>query len=162
MKPQQYRLISEQVRANALAAVQALPISDAGFSRITHENKKAKIWVVRIEEEKQTRTHRQNRYLWGVVYKTIIDNDPGIFASEQTDAVLKQAGLTVKDVVHEFCKRRFLMPVFVAGIEVMPSTKTLEKAAFNDYVEDIRRWAAHELQIFIPDPVVAGYADIGR
>ena len=38
----------------------------------------------------------------------------------------------------------------------------LNRQEFNDYVENIRRWAANELQVFIPDPYAAGYEDIGR
>lgn len=164
MKPQSFRIVNEAVRANALAAVGALalPEKKSGFEPIKAGEKPEAIWVVRIEAEKQTRTNRQNRYLWGVVYKTIVDNDPGYFINEKTERVLSNAGLTPADVVHAFCKRCFLEPVFVADMVLEPSTKKLDRVAFNDYVEDIRRWATLELQIFIPDPCAAGYADIGR
>lgn len=151
MKDQHFRLVNESVRSNALAAVRAAEIG--GDS----------VLVVRIETEEKKRTQRQNRYLWGVVYKTIVDNDPGFFGNEETEALLKNARLSMADVIHEFCKQCFLPPVHVAvgeGMVLSPSTTRMTRREFNAYVEDIRRWAADSLQVFIPDPAACGYEDL--
>lgn len=149
-----FRIVNEQVRANAIAAIRAIEID------------REKLMTVRIEEDKKSRTLRQNAYLWGVVYKYIVDNDPGFFASEKTERLLKTHGLKIVDVVHEFCKSQFLPPLFVpvgdGGVRLALSTAKLNRRDFNDYVEEIRRWAAFELQVFIPDPVQAGFDDVGR
>lgn len=159
MKDQHFRLVNEAVRGNALAAVRAAEIG--GDS----------VLVVRIETEEKKRTQRQNRYLWGVVYKTIVDNDPGFFGNEETTETLRAAGLSMQDAVHEYCKRVFLpgetlwLSVGETGdfgedFFVRKSTRKLSRREFNEYVEDIRRWAADSLQVFIPDPAACGYEDL--
>ena len=153
-----YRLVNEQVRANALAAVRAAEIG--GDS----------VLVVRVEPEEQKRTQRQNSYLWGVVYKTIVDNDPGFFTSEEAVEKLHSVGVSIKEVVHEYCKHCFL-PGARMHLEVnemgwrhdfffTKSTTNLSRKEFCEYVENIRRWAAMELQVFVPDPYQAGYGDL--
>lgn len=151
MNGQQFRLVNEQVRGNAMRAVQAAAIDGDA------------ILVVRIEPEEKKRTLRQNKYLWGVVYKTIVDNDPGYFVNDAVDALRKTARLSTAEVVHEFCKARFLPSADLPGLQitVAPSTAKLPRKEFQEYVESIRRWAADELQVFIPDPTVCGYDDLG-
>lgn len=150
MNGQQFRLVNEQVRGNAMRAVQAAAIDGDA------------ILVVRIEPEEKKRTLRQNKYLWGVVYKTIVDNDPGYFVNDAVDALRKTARLSTAEVVHEFCKARFLPSADLPGLQitVAPSTAKLPRKEFQDYVESIRRWAADELQVFVPDPYQAGYEDL--
>lgn len=146
-----YRLVNEQVRRNAIAAIEA---ADIGGDETL---------VVSIDAEEKKRTQQQNRYLWGVVYKTIADNDPGFFTGEQTAALLKNARLSVADVIHEFCKQCFLPPVHVAvgeGMVLSPSTTRMTRQDFNAYVEDIRRWAADSLGVYVPDPKACGYEDL--
>ena len=121
--------------------------------------------VVRIEPEEKKRTQRQNKYLWGVVYKYLVDNDPGYFGNEETERLLKGRGIAMNEIVHEFCKAQFLPPLVLTiggGMKITKSTAKLNRQEFNDYVEAIRRWAAQELQVFVPDPYAAGYEDIGR
>ena len=150
MNGQQFRLVNEQVRGNAMRAVQAAAIDGDA------------ILVVRIEPEEKKRTLRQNKYLWGVVYKTIVDNDPGYFVNDAVDALRKTARLSTAEVVHEFCKARVLPSADLPGLQitVAPSTAKLPRKEFQDYVESIRRWAADELQVFVPDPYQAGYEDL--
>lgn len=153
MSGQQFRLVNEQVRGNAMRALQSAAIGGD------------EILVVRIEPEEKKRTQRQNKYLWGVVYKYLVDNDPGYFCNEETERLLKGRGIAMNEIVHEFCKAQFLPPLELAIGGVMKITKStakLNRQEFNDYVENIRRWAANELQVFIPDPYAAGYEDIGR
>lgn len=153
MSGQQFRLVNEQVRGNAMRALQSAEIGGDA------------ILVVRIEPEEKQRTKRQNRYLWGVVYKYLVDNDPGYFVNEETEWLLHGRGIAVTEIVHEFCKAQFLPPVDLGiggGMRITKSTAKLNRQEFNDYVENIRRWAAEALQVFIPDPYAAGYEDIGR
>jgi len=93
-----------------------------------------------VERHKDQRTLNQNAYLWGVVYKLICEHtgdDPTSF--------------------HEWAKDKFLgkKTVIVQGEErqVTRSTTELKKDEFFDlFVEPIRRWAAMELEVVIPDP----------
>lgn len=151
MNGQAFRLVNELVRGNAIRALQSAAIGGD------------EIMVVRIEPEEKKRTLRQNKYLWGVVYKTIVDNDPGYFVNDALDALRKTARLSTAEVVHEFCKARFLPSADLPGLQitVAPSTAKLPRKEFQEYVESIRRWAADELQVFIPDPTVCGYDDLG-
>jgi hypothetical protein len=151
MNGQAFRLVNELVRGNAIRALQSAVIGGD------------EIMVVRIEPEEKKRTLRQNKYLWGVVYKTIVDNDPGYFVNDAVDALRKTARLSAAEVVHEFCKARFLPSADLPGLQitVAPSTAKLPRKEFQEYVESIRRWAADELQVFIPDPTVCGYDDLG-
>ena len=151
MNGQAFRLVNELVRGNAIRALQSAAIGGD------------EIMVVRIEPEEKKRTLRQNKYLWGVVYKTIVDNDPGYFVNDAVDALRKTARLSTAEVVHEFCKARFLPSADLPGLQitVAPSTAKLPRKEFQDYVESIRRWAADELQVFVPDPTVCGYEDLG-
>lgn len=151
MSGQQFRLVNEQVRGNAMRALQSAEIGGDA------------ILVVRIEPEEKKRTLRQNKYLWGVVYKYLVDNDPGYFVNEETERLLHGRGIAVTEIVHEFCKVQFLPPVDLGiggGMKITKSTAKLNRQEFNDYVEAVRRWAAESLQVFIPDPYAAGYEDL--
>ena len=154
MSGKQFRLVNEQVRGNAIRALQ--------FAAIGGDE----IMVVRIEPEEKQRTKRQNKYLWGVVYKHLVDNDPGYFVNEETERLLHVRGIAMNEIVHEFCKVQFLPPVDLGiggGLRITKSTAKLNRQEFNDYVENIRRWAAEALQVFIPDPYACGYEDlVGR
>ena len=151
MNGQAFRLVNELVRGNAIRALQSAVIGGD------------EIMVVRIEPEEKKRSAQQNKYLWGVVYKTIVDNDPGYFVNDAVDSLRKTARLSTAEVVHEFCKARFLPSADLPGLQitVAPSTAKLPRKEFQDYVESIRRWAADELQVFVPDPTVCGYEDLG-
>lgn len=151
MNGQAFRLVNELVRGNAIRALQSAAIGGD------------EIMVVRIEPEEKKRSAQQNKYLWGVVYKTIVDNDPGFFCCDAVDSLRKTARLSAAEVVHEFCKARFLPSADLPGLQitVAPSTAKLPRKEFQEYVEAIRRWAADELQVFVPDPYQAGYKDLG-
>lgn len=146
-----FTLVNEQVRRNAITAIADVVIGGDG------------IMTVSIKPEDKKRSAQQNKYLWGVVYKTIVDNDPGYFVNDAVDSLRKTARLSAAEVVHEFCKARFLPSANLPGLQitVAPSTAKLPRKEFQEYVESIRRWAADELQVFIPDPTVCGYEDLG-
>lgn len=92
--------------------------------------------AVTVTKYRKSRSDNQNRYLWGVVYKLV---------SEST-------GYTV-DESHAAMKMLFLR---VLGDGKKPdtvrSTKSLTTTEFEEYTENMRRWAAVEIGTFIPEP----------
>ena len=91
-----------------------------------------------------TRSAPQNRYYWAVIVALL---------SEHT-------GYT-PDEVHALLKAKFLPKVLavqdgngeIKGEFVIGgTTRTLNKNEFSEYCEAIRRWAAMELDVVIPDP----------
>lgn len=99
----------------------------------------SKKWEIYIKQTKDTRSQKQNRYLWGVVYKLLQEetgNDP--------------------EDLHDY----FLGEYFGwESVDVMGSdtlrpkrrSKSLPTSDFFEFVEFIRRRAA-ENGYFIPDP----------
>jgi hypothetical protein len=90
---------------------------------------------VTVEKIKHSRTNGQNRYLWGVCYKLIADHTGA--ETDEVHAALK----------FNFCPKRF-----IGNLVAPSSTAKLDTIAFTDYIEKVRRWAAEELSINIPDP----------
>jgi hypothetical protein len=101
---------------------------------------KDKAWKIEISEAKRTRSHEQNAYLWGCVYKTICQHLPGWDA----------------DDVHEYCLGEW------AGWEVLEGlgrkrlkpirrSSKLTTTEFCDYVAFIQRTMAAK-GIYIADP----------
>lgn len=94
------------------------------------------VWV-EVDERAPKRSEQQNRYLW-LCYGLIAET----------------TGYTSEEI-HELCKKKFLTPKYahVLGENLtMRSTTKLSKAEFVSYTEEIRRWAASELSVNIPDP----------
>lgn len=99
------------------------------------------------KHEPATRSVRANSYYWGVVVHLI---------SEHT-------GYT-PDELHDVLKAKFL-PKHLAFSDgngevkgefvIGGSTRKLNTAEFVEYTESIRRWAAEDLDVVIPDPEVA-------
>jgi hypothetical protein len=87
-----------------------------------------------VEKNSKLRSVQQNRYLWGVVYKMISDD----------------TGYTPEEV-HFLMKKQFLS-YEKNGVEFLNSTTKLKAVDFDTYIENIRRFAAMELSINIPDP----------
>lgn len=101
-------------------------------------------YTVTIERRHATRSTLQNAWYWGGILPAI---------SEHT-------GYTV-DEVHEYCKHRFNAKVVTVANEhgeiideqrIGQSTTGLNKLTFGEYCEAIRRWAAADLGVVIPDP----------
>lgn len=92
------------------------------------------------------RTNAQNRYLWGVVYKTLAEE-----LSERHNAHI------TPDYVHRLCKKYFMPKITVPGInqEVDMSTTELcrsgNEKSFQNYVLQIQQLGAAK-GIYIPDP----------
>jgi len=88
-----------------------------------------------VEKQKHKRTKNQNAYYWGVVLQLIAEH-----TGEDVEAL------------HDALKVHFA-PKHVVGNLVVPSgTRYLDTVDFAGYVEKVRRWAAEELNINIPDP----------
>ena len=90
---------------------------------------------VTVEKIKHSRTNGQNRYLWGVCYKLIADHTGA--EPEEVHAALK----------FQFSSKRFIGNLVAAS-----STARMDTILFTEYIEEVRRWAAEELSINIPDP----------
>lgn len=92
---------------------------------------------LKIEKYQQPRSLTANRYLWGVVYLAI--------AAETGHAT---------EELHEFFKNLFLPRSFVTvgGHEqqVAKSTTGLSADEFSDFIEQVKAFAAAELNISIP------------
>lgn len=98
---------------------------------------KGQIVMVTAEKLRKHRTDDQNRYYRGVVLKMIADHS-GYSGQEELEAL------------HYEMRRRFLPNRGRLNIPV--STTALDTVEMTEYIENIRRWAAEELQLYIPDP----------
>ena len=97
--------------------------------------------TVTVVEGRGKRSDGQNRFYWGCVCKLISDT----------------TGYTPEEV-HEFLKEKFLSKKehIIIGSEEhdveMATTTKLSTKEFEEYIENIRRFASMELQIDIPSP----------
>jgi len=87
-----------------------------------------------IRERNLVRTSPQNAYYWAVVVELIAE----------------ELGYD-KEEAHEALKFKFLRK-HSGKLPSVRSTTDLDTKEFEDYVEKIRRFAAEELNINIPDP----------
>lgn len=90
------------------------------------------------------RSQQANRFYWGVV----------------VDILSEHTGFT-PDEMHEWLKMRFIPKKLavcddngeIKGEFVLGgSTRKMSVKQFGEYVDDVRRWAADELGVVIPDP----------
>lgn len=98
---------------------------------------KGKTVEVTAENRRKSRSGEQNAYYWAVVVKMIADHC-GYRTQEEVQGV------------HEELRRKFLTGHGPLG--VTPSTAILSTEEFSEYLEAVRRWAADELSIYIPEP----------
>ena len=99
------------------------------------DNKSVEV-VIRLP--RKDRTNQENRYYFGVVVKLI---------SEHT-------GFSV-DEVHEFLKLKFLSKIIVmAGedVKIPRSSTELSTVEWEQWMTEIREWAAMVLGLYIPLP----------
>ncbi len=98
-------------------------------------------WLVK---KKATRSHNQNAWYWCCIVEALSDH----------------TGYT-PDEMHDFLKAKFIPKrlavqdgngVIKEELVVGGSTVKLNKGEFVEYCESIRRWAAMELDVNIPDP----------
>ena len=91
--------------------------------------------TVSVEKEKHKRSNQQNKWYWSCILQLI---------SEHT-------GEEPEDL-HEALKAHFAKKKVVGSIVVPSATRYLDTIDFSEYCEKVRRWAAEELSISIPDP----------
>ena len=104
--------------------------------------------VVRPYTDKSPRSNQQSRYYWGVVIPLISD----------------YTGYT-KDEIHEILKHLFLAEMLEIKskdgeqhkIRIAKSTTDLNTTEMEDFLSNIRQWAAMELGVFVPTPNEADY-----
>lgn len=99
----------------------------------------AKAWEVEWKEKKRRRSDQQNRYLWGVVYKTVCEHLEGWDADDVHEYFLgEHFGW---ETLEGFGRRR---------VKPIRRSSRLNKQEFADYIAFIQRKCA-ELGIYIPD-----------
>lgn len=114
-----------------------IPESPADFKMACclHEGHRV---IVSIEKQKKARTSQQNRYYFGIVLKV----------------VSLKTGYTVEEL-HDVFKLKFNSTFKKLGSmeeRIPQSTASLKTDAFSEYIENIKRFAAEELDgIYIPD-----------
>jgi hypothetical protein len=87
-----------------------------------------------LRKERETRSNNQNSYMWGVVYEILSQH----------------LGYTPEEI-HEVMKFKFLRS-FKNELEYVKSTTKLNTTEMETYLENIRRFAATELNCIIPNP----------
>lgn len=95
--------------------------------------------TITVDKPKKRRSNDLNAYYWGAVIKILSD-----FTGFE------------KEEMHEVLKLKFLLnkKQMPDGkwIEYTKSTKGLNSEDMIEYVEQIKRWATSELDVYIPDP----------
>lgn len=106
--------------------------------------------VLTVERKRKKRSLQQGRYYWGCVVPIIRQGliDAGwerdkIGSSEQVHELLK----------YLFCKKIEVFNEDTGEVLELPATTTqLSTTEMMEYLEDIKKWAAEFLGVYIPDP----------
>lgn len=99
---------------------------------------------ITIERIHATRSIPQSRWYWGVIVEMLSEHTG--FSPDEMHEVLKAKFLPKKLAVQD--GNGEIRGEFVIG----GTTTSLNKIEFGEYCEAIRRWAAEELDVVIPDP----------
>lgn len=108
---------------------------------------------VTFKRKRKRRSNPQNRYYWGCVIPAIVH----AMIDLGNDA-LQIGNSEHGELVHEFLKSKLLdNGDEIQGIEGLifklpPSTKKCTTIEFDIYMENVRKWAAENLSISIPEP----------
>jgi hypothetical protein len=109
--------------------------------RLFTELKKCKPvpYQVELKIDRDKRSGQQNKYYHGIVVKILSD----------------ETGFT-PDEMHETLKYKFLRysKALPNGeeVQIIMSTTDLDTKEFEEYLEQIKRFAIQELDVYIPDP----------
>lgn len=110
------------------------------FSRVLNALAADKAWEVSVAEKKRKRSEQQNRYLWGVVYKTVAEHLEGWDAEDIHEYFLgEHFGW---ETLEGFGRKR---------MKPLRRSSRLNKQEFADYIAFIQRKMS-ELGVFVPDP----------
>ena len=112
-------------------------------NEVSHKLKSMKdgtLLDVEVRRQQKTRSSEENRYYWGVVLKMLSEN----------------IGEYTKDEWHGFMNSRFLKQVVNVGgkvnLDYVTSSAIISTKEFEEYLEEIRRWAATTFGLDIPEP----------
>ena len=105
---------------------------------------------ITVEQNKVKRSDQQNRYYWAVVLPYVRDGfiDLGNNLQRNGESIM---------LIHKLMKSKFLdngIAIADANGEVHmtePTTSTLNKEEFSEYVDRIKEWSTEYLNIYIPD-----------
>lgn len=127
-------LVKQQIKEASLLAMQTLV-----DQIVKKTDGREGPFTVFVADTKKHRSLRQNRYLWGVVYKYISD-----YLGYDTEEL------------HEYFKLKFALRTKFAIdtediLEVPQSTKRMDTKEMTEFIDKIIRWAA-EKDIHIPSP----------
>lgn len=109
------------------------------FARVLISMAPEKALEITVEEKKRRRSEQQNRYLWGVVYKTVLEHLPGWDAEDVHEYFL---GEHFGWETIEGMGRKRMRPV--------RRSSALNKQEFADYIDYIQRKMS-ERGVYIPD-----------
>lgn len=136
--------VSDEVTAMAQVRSRRLFITDRRrFNEAVAELDDRWDYEVVVRRLHANRSQQANRYYWGVVVGLLSDH----------------TGFT-PDEMHDWLKMRFIpkkLAVCDSNGEIKGefvlggSTRKMSIAQFGEYIEDIRRWAAQEIDVLIPD-----------
>jgi hypothetical protein len=101
---------------------------------------KPTLYKIELKVNRDNRSNKQNRYYWGVVI-AILSEFTG-FTPDEMHYDLKSRFLKYYKVIPSTGEERLLIR----------STSKLSTEEFEKYVEEIRRWAITELDVYIPSP----------
>jgi len=90
-----------------------------------------------VRKRRSKRSDQQNRYYWGVVVQILADHCG--YSPEEMHEALKEKFLGTQDRDKH-------------GLIKTKSTAVLSKDEFVRYTNEVMRWAAENLTIYIPDP----------
>lgn len=120
-------------------AEQGRAVAVERFARVLNSLDGEKAWEITVEEKKRRRSEQQNRYLWGVVYKTCLEHLQGWDAED----------------VHEYFLGEHFGWETIEGLgrkrlKPLRRSSRLNKQEFADYINFIQRKMS-EFGVFIPD-----------
>jgi hypothetical protein len=93
--------------------------------------------VVSVSKRKISRTNSQNSYLWAVVYPTIADYTG--YTSDDLHYRVEPI-LALRTITDE------------NGLRVVKKTSSMSTSEFSAYVDAVKLWAWHELNLYVPEP----------
>lgn len=91
-------------------------------------------YIMTIEKDHPTRSGQENKFYWGVILK-IIGDELG-YTPEECHAIFGERFLSYEKNGRQFVK----------------TTTKLKTVEFEEYLEKIRRFAAMDLNIYLPVP----------
>jgi hypothetical protein len=99
-----------------------------------------------LRKKKSQRSLNQNAWYFGVIIE-----------------VLREHLGYDKDEIHEALKNKFASKTDErTGLVIVESTARMDTKRFGEYCEQIQRWAAEFLQVYIPDPNQVDYEEYTR